>query len=194
MKRRYALILAGLMLGGCDSPDKSWQLAERDDTPAAYLEFLAKYPDGEKADQARTRLEVLKAIRAWERAEFKADERSYQNFIKKFPSSEFAATAEQRILVMRREVDWQVALDSRGLWVEGFDPVCDLLLALCAGKKLTPVGVVARFGSPTPISFCRHPLGNRHQKWLLLARNALEDSAESLGHVGKLARIAGRHR
>ena len=113
MKRRYALILAGLMLGGCDSPDKSWQLAERDDTAAAYLEFMAKYPDGEKADRARARLEVLKAIRAWERAEFKADERSYQDFIEKFPNSEFTATAEQRILVMRRDVDWQVALDSR---------------------------------------------------------------------------------
>ena len=112
MKQRYALILAGLMLGGCDSPDKSWQLAERDDTAAAYLEFLAKHPDGEKADRARERLEDLKAIRAWERAEFKADERSYQNFIEKFPNSEFAATAEQRILVMRRDVDWQVALNS----------------------------------------------------------------------------------
>jgi hypothetical protein len=113
MTRRYVLILTGLILGACGNPDKAWQLAERDDTPTAYLEFLAKYPDGEKADQARARIEALKVIRAWERAEFKADESSYRNFIEKYPDSEFAARAKDRILIMQRDADWQAVLDNR---------------------------------------------------------------------------------
>jgi len=83
MTRRYALILTGLILSACGNPEKAWQLAARDDSPTAYLEFLAKYPDDEKADQARARIEALKAIRA------------------------------DRILTMQRDADWQVVLDTR---------------------------------------------------------------------------------
>jgi hypothetical protein len=111
MPRRYALILAALILAGCGNPDKAWQLAERDDTPTAYLEFLAKYPDGERADQARARIEDLKVIRAWERAEFKAAESDYRDFIDKYPDSEFVAAAEERILTMQRDADWEEVLD-----------------------------------------------------------------------------------
>lgn len=110
--RRYTLILTGLILGACGNPDKAWQLAERDDTPTAYLQFLAKYPDGQKADQARARIEALKIIRAWERAEFKADENGYRDFIDKYPDSEFVAKAEDRLRTMQRNADWQVVLDS----------------------------------------------------------------------------------
>jgi hypothetical protein len=113
MTRRYALILTGLILSACGNPEKAWQLAERDDSPTAYLEFLAKYPDDEKADQARARIEALKAIRAWERAEFKGAESDYRGFIDKYPDSEFVTKAEDRILTMQRDADWQVVLDTR---------------------------------------------------------------------------------
>jgi len=111
MTRKFALILICLTLGACDNPDKAWQLAERDDSPTAYLEFLAKYPDGERAEQARARIEALKLMRAWERAEFKADESGYRDFIDKYPDSELVAKAEDRILTMQRDADWQVVLD-----------------------------------------------------------------------------------
>jgi hypothetical protein len=113
MTRRYTLILAGLILSACGNPDKAWQVAERDDTPTAYLEFLAKYPDGETADRARARIDALKVIRAWERAEFKADQSDYQDFIDKYPDSEFVSEAKDRILTMQRDADWQVVLDTR---------------------------------------------------------------------------------
>jgi hypothetical protein len=113
MTRRYALILTGLILSACGNPEKAWQLAARDDSPTAYLEFLAKYPDDEKADQARARIEALKAIRAWERAEFKGAESDYRDFIDKYPDSEFVTKAEDRILTMQRDADWQVVLDTR---------------------------------------------------------------------------------
>ena len=113
MTRRYFLIFAGLIISACGNPDRAWQLAERDDTPTAYLEFLAKYPDDDKADRARDRIEALQEIRAWERAEFKDDESSYRDFIEKYPDSEFVAAAEDTILAMQRDADWQVVLDAR---------------------------------------------------------------------------------
>ena len=113
MTRLSILILATLALNACGNPEKAWQMAERDDTPTAYLEFLAKYPDGDKADVARARIEALKVIRAWERAEFKADESGYREFIEKYPDSEYAATAEDRLRTMQRDADWQVVLDTQ---------------------------------------------------------------------------------
>lgn len=113
MTQRIILIPAILMLSACGNPEKAWQLAERDDTPTAYLEFLAKYPDGDKADEARARIEALKVIRAWERAEFKADENGYREFIEKFPGSDFTAIAEDRILTMERDANWQIVLDTQ---------------------------------------------------------------------------------
>lgn len=113
MTRQYFLILVPLILSACGNPDKAWELAERDDTPTAYLEFLAKYPDGDRADQARARLEALKVINAWERAEFKADESGYREFLEKFPDSDYSASAEERILTMQRDADWQIVLDTQ---------------------------------------------------------------------------------
>jgi hypothetical protein len=113
MTRQIFLILGALILVACGNPEKAWQMAERDDTPTAYLEFLAKYPDGEQAELARERIEALKVIRAWERAEFKADESGYRNFIEKFPDSDYVAAAEDRLLAIQREEDWQIALETR---------------------------------------------------------------------------------
>ena len=112
MTRKIFLILAALLLGACGNPEKAWQMAERDDTPTAYLEFLAKYPDGDKAEEARQRIEALKVIRAWERAEFKDDENRYREFIETFPDSEYAATAKDRLRVMERDADWQTVLET----------------------------------------------------------------------------------
>lgn len=113
MTRSRFLILAALIPGACGNPDKAWQMAERDDTPTAYLEFLAKYPDGDQADEARARIEELKVIRAWERTEFKADESHYREFIDRFPDSKYAATAKDRIRAIQRDADWQMVLDTR---------------------------------------------------------------------------------
>ena len=51
-----------LMLAACGNQEKSWELAEREDTNQGYLEFLAKYPVGEYDDRARLRMEELKEM------------------------------------------------------------------------------------------------------------------------------------
>lgn len=104
--------LAFLALGGCENPDRAWEIAERDDTPTAYLEYLAKYPDSEFAESARERIEALGKIRAWERTQFRDTEAGYAAFIEKFPDSDFVADAQERILNIQRDEAWAVAQDA----------------------------------------------------------------------------------
>ena len=66
---RHLLIfcMLSLFLTACGNPEQSWELAERENTQTGYLEFLAKYPEGELADRARASILTLKEQRAWER-------------------------------------------------------------------------------------------------------------------------------
>lgn len=107
MKPRILIFSLCLALAACANPDKDWQLASRDDSRNAYLEFLAKHPDSDFADQARLRLNELKVINAWERAEFKNTLAGYDMFLDKHSDSEFADTARQRAREIQREAFWE---------------------------------------------------------------------------------------
>lgn len=98
-----------LMLVACSSPDKAWELAEREDTNQGYLEYLAKYPDGEYADQARARIRELKELRAWERAQFRDRIDNYRRFLGDYPASEYAPAASRRIVELERDAAWAAA-------------------------------------------------------------------------------------
>ncbi len=101
--------LVALCITSCGSPDKSWDLAEREDTPQGYLEFLAKYPDGEFAERARQRIAELDELRAWERAQFRDRIENYQRFIENFPDSNFGAPAKARAAQLVRDAAWAEA-------------------------------------------------------------------------------------
>jgi hypothetical protein len=106
------LLLAVLLLGACGTQDKAWELAEREDTEQGYLEFLAKYPDGEYADRARARMVKLKELRSWERAEFRDRIDNYRRFLEQYPTSDKAAAAVARIYELERDEAWSAARDA----------------------------------------------------------------------------------
>ena len=107
MKSRFILFFAALVLVSCASPEKDWQLAERDDSRNAYLEFLAKHPDSKFAERARTRIDELRVIRSWERAEFKDTIAAYEAFIEKYADSEYASAAREKVRVIQRDERWE---------------------------------------------------------------------------------------
>lgn len=109
MRARTLLLILFVLLAACGNPDKAWELAEREDTNQGYLEFLAKYPDGDYADRARTRMEELKELRGWERAQFRDRIDNYQRFLAQYPDSENAAAAERRIFELERDEAWTAA-------------------------------------------------------------------------------------
>ena len=106
------ILAVALTLASCSNQDKAWELAQRDDNSEAYLRFLAKYPDGEFADQARQRMAELKELKAWERAQFRDREDNYQRFLSEYPHSEYAAAARERLYELRRDAAWGTASDS----------------------------------------------------------------------------------
>ena len=118
MNSRFLMLSIILLLVSCANPDKDWQLASRDDSQNAYLEFLAKHPDSQFADQARLRISELKVIHAWERAEFKDTLTGYAAFLKNHADSEFVPAANQRVRELQRDEEWEsigankVALES----------------------------------------------------------------------------------
>lgn len=101
-----------LMATACSNVEKDWDIAQRDDTPEAFLEFLAKHPNSKYIDEARQRVAQLKILRAWERAEFRNTEVAYRDFLDRYPNSEHASTAEQWLHEFEREVAWESAQDS----------------------------------------------------------------------------------
>ena len=107
MQARIVFSLLLLLVTACDNPDKAWELAEREDTNQAYLEFLAKYPQGELADRARARMAALREIRAWDRAQFRDRIPNYQRFVEDYPDSEFVEPAQARIGELERDAEWR---------------------------------------------------------------------------------------
>ncbi len=107
IKLFFGIFVTFLTLISCANPEKDWNLAARDDTRNAYLEFLAKHPNSAFAEQARTRIDELEVIRAWERAEFKDSLTAYRAFIDKYADSEYAATARKRAKEIQRDERWQ---------------------------------------------------------------------------------------
>ncbi len=109
--KRLALLgtvfCAAWLLLSCANSEKDWNLASRDDSQNAYLEFLAKHPNSKYAEQARKRIDELKVIRAWERAQFKDSLTAYQAFIDKYTDSEYAAAARARAREIQRDERWE---------------------------------------------------------------------------------------
>jgi len=110
-------LMITMFVSGCGNPEAAWKLAEREDNQRAYLEFLANYPQGELADQARARIAVLKEMNAWERAQFRDRIDNYERFIGDFPDSEFVSAARTRIAELDRDEAWQAAVDDGSIAV-----------------------------------------------------------------------------
>ncbi|MDH3977639.1 MAG: SPOR domain-containing protein [Gammaproteobacteria bacterium] len=104
---RHLAIFLCLILSACANPEKEWELAERDDSQNAYLEFLAKHPDSKYAEPARQRINELKVNRTWERTTFRDSADAYTSFIKKHPNSKFVPKAEIRLQEIKRDERWE---------------------------------------------------------------------------------------
>ncbi len=113
--RRLLIALLIVIVCGCGNPEKSWELAEREDTNQAYLAFLAKYPEGEFADRARARIGELKEENAWERAQFRDRVDNYERYLQRYPSSQNSVSAQARITELRTEAAWETAREDGSL-------------------------------------------------------------------------------
>ncbi len=122
---RTVVVAMVMALAACSSPDAAWQAAEREDSVTAYLEFLARYPEGELADRARERIKLAKEKKAWEHVEFRDNLDNYASFLKEFPDTKRRAEIERRIAELERDKAWKVArntdtIKSYEQFIDGF--------------------------------------------------------------------------
>ncbi|MFO1401631.1 MAG: hypothetical protein U1F30_10555 [Steroidobacteraceae bacterium] len=80
--RCLPLLLAVLAIAACSDPRRDLDAAESRHTPAAFREFLAKYPDDPLAAQARARLETLR----FEEASAARTRQACKAFLAEFPA------------------------------------------------------------------------------------------------------------
>ncbi|HUN76820.1 MAG TPA: SPOR domain-containing protein [Steroidobacteraceae bacterium] len=114
MKRSSGLgvLLAALLcalLVACSSSEADWQQASAANTTAAYMNFLKQHPNGEHADEARTRIRSLEDDQAWTAALNGNTEQSYQQYLTSRPNGAHAQDARDSITKLQRAAAWKSA-------------------------------------------------------------------------------------
>jgi len=93
--RAICLGLFAVGLNGCGDPEAAWREARAADTPEAYAEYLAEYPEAHHAEEARVRQGLHEA---WLRATGANTVEGWTRFAAEHGTSEFAAEAWDRYL------------------------------------------------------------------------------------------------
>ncbi len=117
MKRFFtltaALLVAVVVIAGCDTRQRDWEEARQADSLSAYQEFLEQYPDGEHTEAARQRIVEIREQDAWETARDRDTIEAYQTFVDDYPDSTHAAQAISRISELERAESWSRLQGSR---------------------------------------------------------------------------------
>ncbi|MCO6493220.1 MAG: formylglycine-generating enzyme family protein [Phaeodactylibacter sp.] len=90
----------------------AWERATAANTPEAFSEYLAAFPAGIHAAEARQRLDAFASARelaAWQAAQQANAIAAYQAFLRDYPNGAYAATARQRLAQLQDEAAWQQA-------------------------------------------------------------------------------------
>jgi hypothetical protein len=85
-------------IAGCSRQESAWDAARRQDTEASYEAYLARYPAGPRAEQAREALRALRDDDAWSRADRLATPEAWQRYLGEFPDGRHAAEARARLI------------------------------------------------------------------------------------------------
>lgn len=112
MTIRILCLLMALALVGCDRQGADWEEAQEKDSITAYEAFAERYPESPEADQARSRIETLRAEQAWNDARQRDTVEAYRGFIEAHPGAATVDEASTRLQTLERETAWQDLADS----------------------------------------------------------------------------------
>jgi SPOR domain len=102
------LVLA-IFLMACSSTEADWQNATAANTVAAYQDFLKEHPNGEHADEARTRIHTLADNQAWMAAINTNTEAGFKKYVAAEPKGAHVEDAQSKIVGFERAAAWQTA-------------------------------------------------------------------------------------
>ena len=91
-------MLAVLFCASCSRQESAWTAARRENSAAAYEDYLSRYPAGPRAAEARTAIAAIREAQAWSRAERLATPEAWQRYLGEFPDGDHAEVARQRLI------------------------------------------------------------------------------------------------
>jgi hypothetical protein len=103
-----SLVLAIFLLA-CSSTEGDWQKAATANTVAAYQDFLKEHPNGQHADEARSKIHSLQDDAAWMDAMNTNSEAGFEQYLKAEPDGSHAQEAKDKITGFERAAAWQTA-------------------------------------------------------------------------------------
>lgn len=118
---------------------RHWNAASEQQQLAQYQAFLASWPEGRHADEARERIRELTEIgQAWQSLAGSRDEAQLEAFVKKFGWTEYGSAATARLVSLRRETAAAGESTIRSLSADAMLKLIDGkdLVLLLSGSKL----------------------------------------------------------
>jgi len=108
---RLSVIAAFLALSviACSSSEADWQQATTANTIGAYQDFLKQHPNGQHADEARSRIRSIEDDQAYVAALNSNTQQSFEQYLRNHPSGAHAQEARDRITGFERAAAWKAA-------------------------------------------------------------------------------------
>jgi len=91
-------VLAAVAVTACSRQEAGWQDAARENSVAAYQQYLEKFPAGAHASEARARVVALQEAAAWLRANRLRTPEAWQRYLGEWPDGRHAALARRQLV------------------------------------------------------------------------------------------------
>ena len=91
-------MVAACLAAACSRQETAWKAARRENSAAAYEAYLASYPAGPQASQARAAISAIRDAQAWSRAERLATPEAWQRYLAEFPEGRNVDAARRRLI------------------------------------------------------------------------------------------------
>jgi hypothetical protein len=144
-------MIAVVAVAGCSRQESAWQEAARRNTPAAYQQYLDRYPAGAHAADARTGIVAAREAAAWTRAERLGTPEAWQRYLAEWPQGAHAAIARKSLIEFAPPrpaappAGYEIQL---GAWTD--EASARAALAGWAGRQADLGGQVPRIDNPPP--------------------------------------------
>ena len=106
------MILATLLLAGCDTPEHDWTRAKAVNTMAAYRSFVDAHPESDHAENARARLRALQDEFDWASAQWTNTDGAFKNYLQSDPGGRHVQEAQAQVFEIERTRAWSLVLRS----------------------------------------------------------------------------------
>ncbi len=103
---------AAFGLGACHSATGDWSQASKQNTVAAYQNFVAAHPKDTHASEAQALILQLQDDNAWTEAQHAGTTTSYQSYLQQYPTGSHAVAARDTMTSIDRAAEWKTVQDS----------------------------------------------------------------------------------